>query len=348
MFPLRDVMELSNRHYYANHTVLGAKGDFITAPEMSQIFGEIVALWVLLACKKIECSTPTLVELGPGRGTLMMDMVRTLKKVAPSVFKNFQPHIIMVETSKALQTHQKQTLKDCPYPLHFFDYIPFQHSSLTLPTFFIANEFFDALPINQYTYKDNTWQEVFLSFNEHGGPLHQCIGKKATPCLQKTILPLSLGEDTLPEGSILEYSRERLDVASTLSNHIKAHGGGALIIDYGDYKAPPRIGNTLQSVKEHTYVNPFDYVGTADWTSHVDFYALHKIFEGDELICHMETQKSFLNRHGFDTRLEALLKNCPKEIYNDTLYGANRLVDPKEMGELFKVLSVTKTLSCPI
>lgn len=347
MFPLCDVMDVSNRYYYENNAALGAQGDFITAPEISQIFGEILALWVLLACEKIQRNAPTIVELGPGRGTLMTDMVRTFQKTAPSLFQTFEPHIIMVDTSKSLQMQQKKALEKCPYALSFDAQIPFDDDMMRRSTFFIANEFFDALPITQYMYQKQEWHEIYLAFEDQVMNLKDCIGQKATKHLQSTTLPFLANSHAFKEGDIIEYSKDRLDVAAQISAHIKHYGGGALIIDYGDFIQNPRVGDTFQAIKNHGYVNPFDHVGTSDWTSHVDFYALKTVFEEDELSCTFDTQGEFLKKYGFDARLSQLLKSCViHEQYNDTVQRANRLVDPKEMGDLFKILSVLKIPPC--
>lgn len=345
MFPLRDVMDLSNRHYYANNPVIGSKGDFITAPEISQIFGEIVALWVLLSCEKIQCNHPTIVELGPGRGTLMQDMIRTFQKSAPLLFNDFQPKIVLVDSSPSLQKQQKETLKDCSYSLYFSSTIPFDEGALQNPTFFIANEFFDALPVQQYIYHNKQWHEVFLGFGEEISTISEIIGKKAKRLLRPTTLPFDWGfERTVEEGAVLEYSKDSIAIAHSISQHLKAYGGGGLIIDYGDNTPFPRFGDTLQSVKNHAYVNPFDHIGTADWTYHVDFSRLCTLFQKNNLSCTFENQQSFLKRHGFDARLEILLKNCAtRQEHDDAFLRAHRLVNSKDMGELFKVLSVIKS-----
>lgn len=294
-------MNLSNAHYYAHHRVFGEDGDFITAPEISQIFGECIAFWIIQQCDTHQTTFPHIVEVGPGRGTLMQDILRILKKT------KLTPSIHMVETSLGLRELQKQKIGDtCTW-----------HDDLTtLPqgfTLFIGNEFFDALPIQQY----QNDQLIHVGFEKD---VFVFIPKPA---------------------HVREFSPLSLEIANTMAQHLHTHGGGALIVDYGDYTEGMRECNTLQAVLKHTYIHPLAHLGEADLTAHVDFKSLAEVFLKSSLRANFMTQGEFLIHYGFDLRLKKLMDICALETEKrDMKCRALRLIDPQQMGTLFKVLEI--------
>ncbi len=321
--PLSDVMALSNAYYYDNGIVLGACGDFITAPEISQLFGEVIGLWVLVQANRLGTDRPAIVELGPGRGTLTSDMIRVFQKQ-----KKFSPSIHFVETSKRLQNFQQHTLSNVPYSLMWHNDFP---CTLKSPTLIIANEFFDALPVQQYIRKDGQWQEICVDCDAKSFFFTQ------RPCEVVDVFP-----PMAKEGDIFEISKEHQKYARALSSHLKEHSGAALIVDYGDViDSSERLGDTFQSLRHHRNIHPLSHLGEADLTCHVDFDRLARVFKEGGCSTTLMAQRHFLKAYGFDLRLQALLSSCSHdEQKEDLLSRAHRLIHPSAMGSLFKVLEV--------
>lgn len=299
---LLEVMGLSNAYYYAQKEVFGREGDFITAPEISQIFGECVAFWVVDQCQKAGVYNPTLFEMGPGRGTLMRDIVRILSKT------KIKPDIHFLETSPKLRELQKEHIPElCSWHDDLRD-IPKKF------TLFLANEFFDALPIQQKE-----------------GDVEVCVDyvNDAFVFLRKS-------------GEVTETSPVSMDISKNMAAHLSSYGGAALMIDYGDYTEGERIGETLQAVKHHVYVDPLKHLGDADLTAHVDFKLLSKAFLKKGLRGNFMAQRDFLKAYGFDLRLQKLMEqSLSHDQRQDIQNRAHRLIDPKQMGELFKVLEIS-------
>lgn len=307
--PLYTVMGMSNAHYYSQHQVFGKQGDFITAPEISQIFGEVIAFWVLNYCLERNLFTPAIIELGPGRGVLARDMMNIFSKV-----NGFKPSFYFLENSQQLRDIQSSAVSDYPFEIAWIDTL----SELpSCPAIFIVNEFFDALPITQKV-ED---QEVKVDFQSG----------------QFVFIPAHIDLT-----SIIESSPDSLTIAQQMCAHLNHHSGAALIIDYGDYSEGERKGDTLQALKNHQKVHPLAFVGDADLTAHVDFKSLAKVFLCQALQAHFMTQRDFLMAYGYEARLAKLLEKCSSEIEKqDQLSRANRLIDPAQMGTLFKVLEIT-------
>ncbi len=319
--PLEKVMALSNHHYYTHYPVFGADGDFLTAPEISQVFGEILAIWVIVQAKKLKTKTPHIVELGPGRGTLMADITRVLR-----IQKNCHPTIHLVETSKRLITRQHEHLSPSPFPLLWHSDFPL----LDGPTIIIANEFFDALPVKRYIFKEGQWQEIYLDCEAE----QFTYTHKPTPTNNLPVLA--------EEGAIFELSQATLDYARQLAQLLKRNGGSALIIDYGDYISTNRFSDTFQALSRHKPVHPLHHLGEADLTCHVDFARLAAVFHEQELSCSISMQSDFLKAYGFHIRLRKIIQACTNEAHKeDQRLRGDRLTNPKEMGTLFKVLEVT-------
>ena len=264
--PISHYMALALGHpehgYYMTRDPLGAGGDFTTAPEVSQMFGELVGLWI--ADTWIAQGRPSpfiLAELGPGRGTLMADALRALRSV-PGAIDAADVHF--VETSPTLRASQQRLVPKATWHERL-DELPGG------PLFLVANEFFDALPIAQYVKTERGWCERHVALTDgaseetpHFAPV---LAPVATPA---NVLPPAMRD--APPGSIGEISPAAAGIAETIGVRLAAHGGAALIIDYGHPRSA--AGDTLQALRTHQYVDPFDAPGEADLTAHVDFEAL--------------------------------------------------------------------------
>lgn len=307
--------------YYQKERVFGKDGDFITAPEVSQMFGEMLGLWV--ADRWAAMGSPRhvhLVELGPGRGTLMADMLRAASKV-PGLEKSVQIHFI--ESSQQLRTLQQAKVPSATW-----------HDDLSTlpegPTIFVANEFFDALPIHQFEKKDGLWFERCVG--EEGNRLAFTLTQ---PGAQFGLTPEQ--HRTAPNGSILEVCPAALTYCANLAQQIEAHGGAALIIDYGHAVSAP--GDTFQALKDHRYCDPFAEPGAADLTAHVAFDRLAEV-TGREVTSTIAEQGQFLMALGLGMRAQQLAAGANEAGQTRVLSELKRLTAPDAMGSLFKVLAL--------
>lgn len=312
-----DYMALSNQHYYATRDPLGADGDFTTAPEISQIFGELIGAWCADTWYKLGCPAPfALIELGPGRGTLMTDLLRVAQKDAAFAAAL---DIHLVETSPVLKAKQKQALQNYNVAWHdSLDTLP------AMPWLLIANEFLDALPIEQYIKTDTGWQQRVLRYDKDrfvwGHIAHQNDYAAAA------------------NGTILEQQPVSDKICSTIAQHLKSHSGAALIIDYGYSQAA--YGDTLQALKDHQFVDVLSTPGEIDLTAHVNFTAL-KLAVADQSIYAkpITTQRDFLTALGIQQRAAALIRNASLEQSADIQSAIQRLTGADQMGTLFKILA---------
>jgi SAM-dependent MidA family methyltransferase len=306
--------------YYTTRAPFGAAGDFTTAPEISQMFGELLGLCMVQCWVDQGQPKPfTLAELGPGRGTLLADALRAARAV-PSFLQAAE--IVLVEASPKLRSGQADTLRGhAPAWADDVADLPQQ------PLFLIANEFFDALPVRQYQRDASGWRERNIGLQD--GQLTFGLG----PILPQPALAERL-EDTR-DGDIVEYAPAAAPVIDGISQRIRDHGGAALIIDYGDWRS---LGDTLQAIQSHDPVDPLVNPGRADLTAHVDFEALAKAV----LCAHtrLTTQGVFLERLGITARAQALAKSLSGEALNTHVAAHRRLTHPDEMGNLFKVLGL--------
>jgi SAM-dependent MidA family methyltransferase len=314
--------------YYTTRDPFGASGDFITAPEISQMFGELLGLWAQEAWRAAGAPSPTqLIELGPGRGTLMADVLR-VARIAPSFLYSTQVHL--VETSPALEAAQRRTLAGHETAISWSADIA---SIAQGPAIILANEFFDALPVRHYVRTARGWSERLLGLDA-AGALALGIGDAIEPDLTVAA----------PEGSIIEIGAVAARLMSEIAARLVAQGGALLVIDYG--YAQTALGETLQAVARHAYVDPLDAPGEADLTAHVDFAALARAAQAaGARVQGPVTQGAFLTRLGIVERAEALSKRATPEQATDIAAALKRLIgadDPKrDMGELFKVMAVT-------
>jgi SAM-dependent MidA family methyltransferase len=308
--------------YYATRDPFGAAGDFTTAPEISQMFGELLGL--CLGQVWLDQGRPApflLAELGPGRGTLMADMLRALRSV-PGCLEAARVHL--VEASPALRTRQRQVLDG--HEVRWHDRLEALPEG---PLYLVANEFFDALPIRQFRRTAAGWAERQVGLT--GGRLGFGLAPPA-PC---AALAHRAGDTR--EGDIVELCPALPAIAGEIARRIGAHGGAALIVDYGGWRS---LGDTFQAVKGHAPADPFAEPGLADLTAHVDFEALALAFRaGGAAATAMAPQGRFLGRLGIDARSEALARRLTGEALASHRAAHRRLTHPGEMGEVFKVIA---------
>lgn len=322
-------------YYYGTRDPLGKKGDFTTAPEISQLFGEMIGVWCAYSWQQMGCpSQLALIELGPGRGTLMADILRSTRKV-----KGFHEALTvhMVETSPTLKQQQERALVG--YPVHFHDTIT---SIPTSDFILVANEFFDALPIHQYHKTSTGWMERKITFSQE----QECFCFTLTPLPSAIGLQLEKEHALAPIDAILELCPAALAVIREIAERLTSHKGMALIIDYG-YDCIS-YSDTLQAVKSHQYQPILDNIGEADITAHVDFSALKKVaFTMGSTSFGAITQQQLLEALGIRLRAEKLLQNADDRQKNTILSGLNRLISPQEMGALFKAISLASPSLTP-
>ncbi|MEM8695050.1 MAG: SAM-dependent methyltransferase [Pseudomonadota bacterium] len=309
----------ANAHYYATRDPLGAEGDFITAPEISQMFGELAGLWLADLWSRVGSPTNAhYVELGPGRGTLAEDALRAMRAA------RFEPPIHLVETSPVLRANQATRLPSARWH-DDLDSLPSAG-----PLFVIANEFFDALPIRQVVRTEQGWREVKVDHRDgRFGPV------TAGPSLDM-LIPETLRD--APLGSVVETSPAVESTARALAARIAAQGGAVLIVDYG-YEGLA-TGDTLQAVSRHDHVDIFAEPGERDLTAHVNFAILERIGRTAGLTVHGPVgQGDWLESLGIGARTAALIKAAPHR-QAELIAARDRLTKPDAMGTLFKAFAM--------
>lgn len=306
--------------YYITRDPLGTAGDFTTAPEISQLFGEMIGIWVVEQWQKLgQPNAIYIVECGPGRGTLMADLLR-IGKMVPDFIKAVQIHLL--ETSPALRAKQGEALKGHQVVWH--------EGLATLPDnaplIVIGNEFLDALPIQQYVSKDGELFERMIGVD--GDDLVFCLSP--SPCTDA--LSLSLQGEGLREWGF-ETSPARENFIADIAARIKTQSGAGLMIDYGHDVSG--FGDTFQAVKNHQFADVLKDCGDVDLTSHVDFARLKKIAERSGLTATLQSQADFLKHLGIEARAAQLMQKS-KTIES----GLHRLIDDDKMGKLFRVMEI--------
>lgn len=304
--------------YYSTRDPFGAAGDFTTAPEISQMFGELVGLALAQAWLDQGAPAPfTLAELGPGRGTLMADILRATRGV-PGFHAAAQ--VWLVEASAVLARVQKERL--APHPV---TWAPSVEALPDQPLFLIANEFFDALPIRQFLRDDRIWRERLIGLN----------GNRLTfglsPALPQT--PDTAALRSAQTGDLVELCPAASTIMSKVCDRLSSRGGLALVVDYGGWRSR---GDTLQALRHHAFDDPLAHPGEADLTAHVDFEAL----AGGRACFHTQ-QGTFLMRLGIEARAARLAERLTGTALESHLAALRRLTHPQEMGSLFKVLALT-------
>ena len=315
------------RHgYYTTRDPFGARGDFVTAPEISQLFGECLAVWCALAWDAMKRPLPVrLVELGPGRGTLMADLARTLDRIAPALARGAMLHL--VETSPVLRRAQEAALRARRVAWHArFDEVP------EGPLLLVANEFFDALPVQQFLRTGAGWCERLVDWDEAA----QRLVFRAGPPLPGDVPPVLA---SAPEGSVYETSPAATALAGEIGARLADAPGTALVIDYG--RRAPAPGDTLAAIQHgRKDADPLAAPGGADLTAHVDFAALaHALTRGGAQAWGPVTQSDLLTALGLRQRLAALAARATPAQAETLESGARRLIAPEGMGTLFLALA---------
>jgi NADH dehydrogenase [ubiquinone] 1 alpha subcomplex assembly factor 7 len=323
-----EFMTLANGAYYAGRDPFGTAGDFITAPEISQTFGEMLGLWCAQVWHDQGERTPKrLVELGPGRGTLMADALRAAR-VMPGFLEDLE--IVLVEPSPALRKIQQEKLESFGIPIRSVQ--QFDSSLADRPLFLLANEFFDALPVRQFVKTARGWCERMVTLDSNGV---LAFALSPVPAPGSFIPP---DRRDAPEGGIYEVSAPAIALVEDIARAIGWLGGAALIVDYG-YEQP-RFGETLQAVAGHAFADILDAPGDSDLSAHVDFLALAAAGrEAGAAVSGPIAQGTFLESLGIVRRTERLIasnRHPDLSLWSDV----DRLINPEQMGTLFKALAI--------
>lgn len=318
--PLSQFMGAANAEYYANGPSVGVAGDFVTSPEISQMFGELIGLSLADVWDRAGRPQCHYVELGPGRGTLAVDALRAMGKAG------LKPSVHFVETSPRLREEQAAKVTGAVW----------HDDASTLPNdaplLIVANEFFDALPIEQLVYTgEGGWRQRLVACQD---TLFLPVVGQPVP---DAIIPEGIRAPAV--GSVVETSPTSVKVMRQIAVRMATQGGAALIVDYG-YDGPA-LGETLQAVKGHNYANPYDAPGTVDLSAHVDFATLSAAAVQAGCSVHGPVpQRDFLGQLGIAQRAAALAKTSP-DLREPIAISHQRLTDPAEMGILFRVMGVT-------
>ncbi len=315
--PVSQFMAAANADYYVRGEAIG--GDFITAPEISQMFGELIGVALADVWDRAGRPECHYVELGPGRGTLAADALRAMAKAG------LTPPVHFVETSPSLRISQSVAV---PGAVRHEDITTL---SETVPLLVVANEFFDALPIEQLVRGAGDWRQRLVACQD---TLFLPVTGKPVP---DDIIPKALRD--APVGSIVETSPASVGIVRALAKRLAGQGGAALIIDYG-YDGPA-LGETLQAVRGHRFANPFDAPGSVDLSAHVDFATLGAAAMVAGASVHGPVpQRDFLGNLGIASRAAALARQSPERA-DDVTAAHQRLTDPGQMGTLFRVMGLT-------
>ena len=316
--------------YYTTRDPLGAQGDFTTAPEISQMFGELIGL--SLAQSWMDQGHPghfVLAELGPGRGTLMADILRATRGVTGF---HTAADVVLLEASPTLRAIQADTLKD-----HAPRWIDSASDLPDTPLLLVANEFFDALPIRQFQREGAGWRERLIG--AQGDALTFGLGPQAPQVALTDRL-----EDTR-DGDLVELCAAAIPIITVIASRIATHGGAGLIVDYGDWHS---LGDTFQALRAHDRINPLDAPGQAALTAHVDFEPLAAATRAAGCAhSRLTPQGVFLERLGITARAQALAAPLGGSKLDTLVTAHRRLTHPDEMGNLFKVLGLYPSYATP-
>ena len=315
-----------NFGYYMKQNPFGKGGDFITAPNITRLFSEIITIWLITFLKSLGSPKKfNLIELGAGNGEMIKVISETLKNF-PEHFNscNFMIH----EKSQYLIEHQKKNLKS-----EKITWIQDLEENYTNPTIFIANEFFDALPIKQFFKRQDEWYEKFVDLRNPKDVKFNEIKTNIKLTEQKLNFEIS------KEQNVIEYSPDAFKYLKTIADTIEKNEGGILIIDYGYLNS--KMQDTLQAVNNHKYSNILEKIGESDITYNINFNLFQKFINQyknlDNLVT---TQKKFLTSMGILKRAEIVSKDIDFSKKTDLFYRIRRLIDEKQMGELFKVMLI--------
>ena len=315
-------MAEANQHYYGTRDPLGAAGDFTTAPEISQMFGELVGLSLAdIWMRSGSRANAVYAELGPGRGTLAADALRAMGSAG------FSPRVHFVETSPSLRERQRALI---PNVLHHDAVAGLPEDG---PLLVVANEFFDALPVRQIVRTASEWRERVVICPDADQPTRFL----PMPGYRRVESGIPAIAADAPEGSILEMPLAGTAIAFELAQRIARQGGAAIIIDYG--YAGPAVGDTLQAVRAHQFADPFIEPGESDLTTHVDFTMIGNMARQAGLrVLGPVGQGSFLRQLGIDARAAQLSRTSPGRAA-DVEAARHRLTADDAMGTLFKAMA---------
>jgi NADH dehydrogenase [ubiquinone] 1 alpha subcomplex assembly factor 7 len=322
--------------YYRTRQPIGTKGDFVTAPEISQMFGELLGLWAVAVWHSMgEPKAVVVAELGPGRGTLMADALRAWRSV-PKFLASAT--LALVETSPSLRETQREALRGSPAPLHWHDSLEDVPQG---PLIVIANEFIDALPVRQLVRKGDVWRERCVAIGR-GGDLAFSLGDQ----VKGDSLPPAVRGLDAADGTIFETRPALASLLPALASRAIAAPLAALIVDYGHEETG--LGDTLQAVHRHKFADPLAAPGEADLTAHVDFAEVKRQANKLGLLAYGPMpQGEFLLKLGLGARRDRLLQQARPDQREAILSGAARLADPRAMGILFKVLALASNGLAP-
>jgi len=318
----------SKSGYYMKSNPFGKNGDYITAPNISILFSEMIAIWIVLFWENLECPKKfNLIELGAGNGEMMKQIIKTFDRFP--LFKNCCK-INILEKSTFLKKIQKQKLKN-----KNIKWLKNLNEISNIPNIFVANEFFDALPIKQFIKKDNKWYERNVKLSK----LTQSEFIDILVDIKK--IEKKIGFKISHKQQFIEYSPLSIEYLKIISKKINSNTGGILIIDYGHYNK--NMKNTLKSIYNHKFNEILNNFGQSDITYNLSFKLIEKILKKFNLkISGTANQKSFLTNLGILKRAEIISKNLPFSKKADIYFRVKRLIDKNSMGELFKVILATK------
>ena len=312
--------------YYMKKNPFGKKGDFITAPNISRLFSEMIAIWIISFWKNLGSPRNfNLIELGAGNGEMMKVLLESFQNF-PSFLES--SNIIIHEKSPILIRMQKEKLSKSK-----IIWVSQINKINKNPSIFIANEFFDAMPIKQFRKQRNIWYEKFVNFENYSKA--SFIEKKTDIKKIEKRLNFKISQNQ----NFIEYSEFGFNYLKNISNMIKKNTGGLLIIDYGYLEK--KMKNTLQAVSNHKFANILDNIGGVDITHNINFELFKKFTQKlGGLDNNLNTQKNFLIKMGIKERAEILSRNKNFSKKADIFYRLNRLIDEKQMGTLFKVMFI--------
>ena len=315
-----------NSGYYMKKNPFGKEGDFITAPNITRLFSEIIAIWVITFWKSVGSPKKfNLLELGAGNGEMMKVIIETLKNF-PDCFNACS--FLIHEKSNFLINQQKKNL-------NFKNVLWIKNIKKinSYPTLYLANEFFDAIPIKQFFKRKEGWVERFVELKNK---------KKATFKERKANikkLEQNLNFEISKNQNIIEYSPKAFEYLKIICDKIQREEGGILIIDYGYLNS--EMHDTLQAINNHKYSNVLENIGNSDITYNISFNLFQKLIKQFHNLNSVVTnQKKFLTSMGILQRAEIISKNIPFSKKTDLFYRIRRLIDKNQMGELFKVMLI--------